>query len=308
MNTRYMEFFLKIVDMGSISAASQELYISPQGLSQAVQQMEKEVGEKLFFRDGNKLFLTASGELAYNAFKKIVDVNNDMLDRIHLSRSENKRAPRRINVVAVPIIAATCLPKVIELFRKRNPDAGINVREVPPEAFFEAEEFGVDTLGIVALPSTLKDNFVRTAPEHVLINLPFSCQQEVCMSVRSSMVKQKYMTVRDMEKGQVVLFGGDIRMLSHLPEGFDDSSVAVQTRNISLCRTLIASEKNMYGFTNRLVEHYMKSKGLVSVPFVPDIPVHYGYVLNRDTENPLIKDFREILETEYEMLKKVNEE
>jgi len=302
-----MEFFLKIVEMGSISAAAQELYISPQGLSQAVQQMEKEVGEKLFFRDGNKLRLTASGELACDAFKQIVDVNESMMERIHTARGEKKKTKRHIHVVAAPIIAATCLPKVIELFRKRNPDASINVREISPEEFFETEEFGVDTIGIVALPTTLKEGFMRRAPEHVHINLPFSCRQDVCVSARSNMAKMKSMNVRDMERGRVVLFGGDIRMLSHLPDGFDESAVAVQTRNISLCRSLVASEKNMYGFTNRFVEHYMKTVGLVSVSFEPEVLVHYGYVLNRDTENPLIKDFRDIMEAEYELLKKATE-
>ena len=42
MRTEYLDYFVKVVEIGTISAAAELLYISPQGLSQAIQQLEKE--------------------------------------------------------------------------------------------------------------------------------------------------------------------------------------------------------------------------------------------------------------------------
>lgn len=307
MNTRYMEFFLKTVELGSISAASQALYISPQGLSQALQQMEKELGDKLFFRQGNKLHLTATGEEAFEAFQQIVEINDGLVEKITASKTDLKQKQRRVTVVAAPIIAMTCLPKVITTFRKRNPEALIKVVEIPPESFFEMEEFGVDTIGIVALPSTMQDGFIREMPEDVSFVRLYSCTQEICMSSRSSKASRKSMDIRDVEKGRVILFGQDIKMLQHLPDGFDVRSVSVQTRNIMLCRSIISAEKNTLGFTNRFVEYYLKVPGLTSVPFVPEVQIDYGYVVNKNSENPLVKDFQELLGNELDLIRKAKE-
>lgn len=308
MNTRYMEFFLKTVELGSINAASQELYISPQGLSQALQQLEKELGETLFYRQGNKRHLTAAGEAAYEAFRKIVQINNELTDQISLVRDEVKKKQNRINVIAAPIIAMTCLSKIITLFRQRNPDALINIFELPPEEFFEMEDFGVDCIGLMAVPSTMWDIFMRAVPEEVEVSYPYQCWQEVCLSVRSPLADRKSLTVRDLEKGRLILFGGDIRMLRHMPEGFDESAVAVQSRNIILCRSLIAAEKRTVGFTNKFVEYYMKSSGLTSVPFEPKVRIDYGYVINRNTENPLVLELRNLMLNEMDAIRKVSGE
>ena len=47
MRTEYLDYFVKVVEIGTISAAAELLYISPQGLSQAIQQLEKELGAVL---------------------------------------------------------------------------------------------------------------------------------------------------------------------------------------------------------------------------------------------------------------------
>ena len=70
MRTEYLDYFVKVVEIGTISAAAELLYISPQGLSQAIQQLEKELGAVLFCREGSKLHLTAAGSEAYDRHLK----------------------------------------------------------------------------------------------------------------------------------------------------------------------------------------------------------------------------------------------
>ena len=48
-----LKYFVRACDEGSISKASQELYISKQGLSRSIQSLEEELGQPLLIRTLN---------------------------------------------------------------------------------------------------------------------------------------------------------------------------------------------------------------------------------------------------------------
>lgn len=53
MRVEYLKYFMAVVKYKSISKAANAVYLSPQGLSQAIQQLEKELDVSLFFRQGD---------------------------------------------------------------------------------------------------------------------------------------------------------------------------------------------------------------------------------------------------------------
>lgn len=61
MNSKQLEYFLVLCRTGSISAASEELYLTRQALSKSMQSLEDEAGAKLFVRKSNGVELTEAG-------------------------------------------------------------------------------------------------------------------------------------------------------------------------------------------------------------------------------------------------------
>lgn len=59
------EYFLTIIEEGSLSKAAQKLYLSQPSLSQYVKRMEKRLGVELFDHNSSPLKLTYSGERYY---------------------------------------------------------------------------------------------------------------------------------------------------------------------------------------------------------------------------------------------------
>ena len=51
MNTRDIEFFIRVYECKSMSEAAERLYITPQGLSGVINKLEKELNGVLFNRD-----------------------------------------------------------------------------------------------------------------------------------------------------------------------------------------------------------------------------------------------------------------
>lgn len=61
VNFEYYKVFYHVCACGSLTAAAQELCISQPAVSQAVRQLEKEAGTKLFFRTSKGVQLTREG-------------------------------------------------------------------------------------------------------------------------------------------------------------------------------------------------------------------------------------------------------
>ena len=72
MNINELKYFIKVADQGSLSRAANELYISYQGLSKSIKNLETELDCPLFEKLGSGYKLTEYGDELYPAAKRIV--------------------------------------------------------------------------------------------------------------------------------------------------------------------------------------------------------------------------------------------
>lgn len=63
MTIRHLKIFTAVADYGGMSKAAKMLHISQPSISQAVSELEKHYGVKLFERLSQKIYLTKEGEL-----------------------------------------------------------------------------------------------------------------------------------------------------------------------------------------------------------------------------------------------------
>ena len=89
MNIRDLDFFIKVYERRSISVASENLFISAQGLSNVISRLEQELGCSLFNRDRAGSVPTACGEAFYKYAVNTKSEYERMITEIeHLSRAE----------------------------------------------------------------------------------------------------------------------------------------------------------------------------------------------------------------------------
>ena len=74
MNLKQMEYFITIVNEGSISAASKILHISQPPLSTQMKLLEQELGVTLFERGSRAIALTHAGKVFYDRAQGILDM------------------------------------------------------------------------------------------------------------------------------------------------------------------------------------------------------------------------------------------
>lgn len=63
MRSQSLAYFLEIAECGSFTQAAKKLYVSQQGLSKSIKSLEKDLGCRLFHRDGSQLRLTSAGHM-----------------------------------------------------------------------------------------------------------------------------------------------------------------------------------------------------------------------------------------------------
>lgn len=73
MTIRHLRIFTAVAEAGSMSAAARVLFVSQPSVSQAIGELEKEYGVKLFERLSQKLYLTEEGELLLSYSRHILD-------------------------------------------------------------------------------------------------------------------------------------------------------------------------------------------------------------------------------------------
>ena len=66
LNLKHLRYFWTVASQGSIARAAESLFLTPQTISGQLTALEKQVGSKLFQRDGRQLVLTDTGRLVFS--------------------------------------------------------------------------------------------------------------------------------------------------------------------------------------------------------------------------------------------------
>jgi LysR family transcriptional regulator for metE and metH len=141
-----------IVKEGSVTKASEKLFLSQPALSHQLKKLEEEIGLKVFNRLNKKLILTEAGQILYRTSEKLLasfNLLNTELDEL------KKGKKKRIRLTTECYTCYHWLPKVIQEFRKSNPE--INV-QINIEATKEPLQYLVEGKIDIAIVSSKSNN------------------------------------------------------------------------------------------------------------------------------------------------------
>ena len=82
MDVKQQEYFVAIVEEGSISKAAKKLFISQPTLSQFLSKLEKQMDIQLMTRGINSFSLTEAGQIYYECCKKMLLMHDDLHTRL----------------------------------------------------------------------------------------------------------------------------------------------------------------------------------------------------------------------------------
>jgi len=104
--------------------AAERLFVSQPALSQRLQTIEKEWGEKLFIRSQKGLSLTPAGELVIHFIHDTIAKEEKVREAIHALNSE---VYGTLKIAVASIVGQNWLPQVLKKFVKRYPQAKVSL-------------------------------------------------------------------------------------------------------------------------------------------------------------------------------------
>ncbi|MDA7425143.1 LysR family transcriptional regulator [Thalassococcus lentus] len=142
---RHLANFARIVEAGSMKSASDDIGISPSGLSESVKMLENRLGTALLIRHKLGVTPTTEGERVYASASGIVDLMNSALG------PENSDELDQACRVSVPTeVANTCFGAVAQHLMEKHPLLTLKI--------FAEDEF-------VDHSRFARDYFLRVAPK-----------------------------------------------------------------------------------------------------------------------------------------------
>lgn len=122
MTIRHLKIFMEVADAGGMSAAAKRLHVSQPTVSQAVAELEKYYGVKLFERLSQKIYLTEEGELMLSFCRHILDSFGQMEEVMEKAKkSTNLR-------IGCSVSVGTCLINdILDRAKEQMPECFISV-------------------------------------------------------------------------------------------------------------------------------------------------------------------------------------
>lgn len=126
MDTKQIEYILKIAEENNITRAASKLYITQSALNQQLIKLEKELGTPLFHRSRTNWHLTEAGEIYVQNAKEMLRIKRDTYQMIH-DLTEGKCGHLSVGFTAGRGI--TMFTTAYQVFHQRYPNIIIEPRE-----------------------------------------------------------------------------------------------------------------------------------------------------------------------------------
>src|SRR5258708_21200208 len=126
MNLNQLLFANAVASTRSFTAAAAKCRVTQPTLSNAIAQLENELGERLFVRTTRKVSLTPFG---VHVLPYIDEVLSAQASLIHQTQAFLSPGKRLIRIGTSPLVSANLLRLMIEPFRQRNPDLDVVLLE-----------------------------------------------------------------------------------------------------------------------------------------------------------------------------------
>ena len=172
MELRQYRYFVAAASRLHFSQAADDVGISPPSMTKQIQEIERELGVRLFQRTKRKVFLTAAGEIFLQDARRL-------LSQVERAEDTARRAGRgEAGCIAVGYVASTAYVGLLQreamLYRKSHPGVDLRFHEVDMDRLPEMLDDGRIDIAFLRPPMTypasvmsmtlLRDPFVVALP------------------------------------------------------------------------------------------------------------------------------------------------
>lgn len=284
-----LKYFRAAYEQSSIRKAAKHLYISPQGLSGMIQNLEKELNVILFTRDTLGLLPTSAGEFLYRRSERIIRE----LETLTADLQDISTAAKEVRL-SCSYGALNALPfTLLTDFETENPDIKLRWRECPDFEVYRRVLSGEADMGIG----------VVNKEEPALTYIPLFSKRIVLLVYEGhSLWEKNRIAWQDLCGERLITEGSDFYIYRQLwkkchEQGFLPNVVA-QTAEISLTHNLCLLKAGLGVTIDFLADEFTHiHNSIKAIPFADDTFLWNVAVIwkNRNESSPAAQNLEAYL-------------
>lgn len=193
MDARHLETFHAVVRGGSLLAAARELHCAQSTITVRVQELEQELGTRLFTRVGRRSVLTEAGAAV---FERSVKIANSIAALKDVAARFSGGAAGKVRVGVIEPTASHRLPAIVTSFYRERPGLHLVIEAGGAERLERLVAEGELDFSISSPPALASDlQFERLFDEPIGVSIP----------KRHALASRRRVEVDDLQKYPVVL-------------------------------------------------------------------------------------------------------
>ena len=163
VSLRRLEIFCLVVELGGVTRAAEHLLIAQPAVSSQLRQLERWLGAKLLFRDGNRLALTDAGERTYTWAREVLAKTME----VHRDVAGLRDGSRGTAVVTASMAVGTYfLAPLLCALRTSRPSVELTLHVMRPEDALRAVETGEADLALLGWHGATTPSSIAEEPIH----------------------------------------------------------------------------------------------------------------------------------------------
>lgn len=152
MEIRVLRYFLAVAREGTVTGAANSLFVTQPTLSRQIQDLEDELGQKLFIRKSHRMELTKEGMIFYKRAEEILD----LVDKTESEFKQMKEEVRgKVYIGSGESSGAKFLAKVQRELLKTNPGISFHMYSGNVDDISEKLDKGLLDFGLLIEPADL---------------------------------------------------------------------------------------------------------------------------------------------------------
>ena len=171
MDTKQIEYILKIAEENNITKAAEKLFITPSALNQQLLKLEKELGTPLFHRSRANWRLTEAGEIYIEGAKTALQIKNTTYNKIYDVVSARKG---HLTIGLTPGRGLRMVTAIYPELHRNYPNLDVRPIEMRVRAQQEAIARGEVDVGLMTLRSIDRtiDTYYPLKKEELVLMIP----------------------------------------------------------------------------------------------------------------------------------------
>lgn len=245
----------------SISKAARLNDISQSAASQAIQEVERELGAELFDRSTRPLAITSAGKLYLEYCRDVLRRQDELEVSLQLLKN---RANGVARVAAIYSVGVSEMSQIEARFSARFPDGELQVSYLRPERVWEAVEEDQADLGLMSYAESSRD----------LIALPWREEEMVvAVSPEHALATREVVPAAELEGEPFVGFDDDLPIQSQIDRYLREHKVSVEMTlrfdNIQSIKEAVVHGAGISIMPRRVMREEVKQGRMVALRLQP---------------------------------------